>query len=77
MKKKFPIRPSNPERLCWGCDKYCAADNMLCGNGSDRTQHPCELWGDDWQAWGSDFLESETQAATEAGSGAIQGFARA
>jgi hypothetical protein len=48
---------------------------MLCGNGSDRTQHPCELWGDDWQAWGSDFLESETRAATDAGSGAVQGVA--
>ena len=57
MTKKFPIRPANPERLCWGCDRYCAADNMLCGNGSDRTQHPCELWGDDWKAWGQDFEE--------------------
>jgi len=63
MKKRFPIHPANPERLCWGCDKYCAADNMLCGNGSDRTQHPCELWGEDWQAWGSDF--EETEAATQ------------
>lgn len=66
MKKKFPVRPANPERLCWGCDRYCSADNMLCGNGSDRTQHPCELWGDDWQAWGSDFLERETEDATPA-----------
>jgi hypothetical protein len=50
--KKFPIHPANPERLCWGCDKYCAAGDMLCGNGSDRTQHPSELWGCDWQEWG-------------------------
>ena len=28
---------------------------MLCGNGSDRTQHPSELFGEDWQSWGSDF----------------------
>ncbi|MDU8023859.1 MAG: DUF3079 domain-containing protein, partial [Neisseria sp.] len=23
MAKKFPIFPKNPERICWGCDKYC------------------------------------------------------
>lgn len=57
MKKRFPIHPANPERLCWGCDRYCAADNMLCGNGSDRTQHPVELFGPDWKEWGSDYQE--------------------
>ena len=46
--KKFPIHPARPERNCWGCDRYCAADAMLCGNGSERTQHPVELFGDDW-----------------------------
>jgi hypothetical protein len=50
--KKFPIAPSQPHRLCWGCDKYCAADAMACGNGSVRTQHPSELFGEDWQEWG-------------------------
>jgi hypothetical protein len=55
MKKKFPVHPANPERLCWGCDQYCPATSMNCGNGSDRTQHPVELFGEDWQAWGSDF----------------------
>lgn len=50
MAKKFPILPAHPERICWGCDKYCAADDMRCGNGSERTQHPCELFGDDWQS---------------------------
>lgn len=49
--KKFPINPSHPERVCWGCDQYCAADDMRCGNGSDRTQHPMELFGEDWAAW--------------------------
>jgi hypothetical protein len=24
---------------------------MRCGNGADRTAHPAELFGDDWQAW--------------------------
>lgn len=52
MAKKFPIKPQHPERLCRGCDRYCAADSMLCGNGSERTQHPVELFGDDWMAFG-------------------------
>jgi hypothetical protein len=54
MAKKFPVRPAHPERICWGCDKYCPAENLACGNGSDRTQHPIELWGDDWQDWDCD-----------------------
>ncbi|WP_374353266.1 DUF3079 domain-containing protein [Chitinimonas sp.] len=54
MAKKFPIHPAHPERICWGCDKYCPADNLACGNGSDRTQHPVEFWGDDWHDWGGD-----------------------
>lgn len=24
---------------------------MLCGNGSERTQHPAELFGPDWALW--------------------------
>ncbi|MFS8978487.1 DUF3079 domain-containing protein [Cupriavidus necator] len=52
MAKKFPIHPSHPERVCWGCDKYCPADAMGCGNGSSRTQHPIELLGDDWLEFG-------------------------
>lgn len=54
MKKKFPEHPANPERICWGCDQFCAAKSMNCGNGSDRTPHPVELFGDDWLAWGND-----------------------
>lgn len=49
--KRFPILPAHPERLCWGCDEYCPADSMRCGNGSVRTPHPCELFGDDWLDW--------------------------
>ncbi|WP_082584480.1 DUF3079 domain-containing protein [Noviherbaspirillum sp. Root189] len=52
MAKKFPITPKNPERVCWGCDRYCPADSLACGNGSERTQHPVELFGKDWQEWG-------------------------
>jgi hypothetical protein len=50
--KKFPVTPAHPERVCWGCDLYCAARDMRCGNGSDRTPHPVELFGEDWQQWG-------------------------
>lgn len=50
--KKFPQAPQHPERVCWGCDLYCAAKDMRCGNGSDRTPHPAELFGDDWADWG-------------------------
>ena len=51
MAKKFPLHPKHPERICWGCDKYCPVDSLGCGNGSDRTQHPIELLGDDWYEW--------------------------
>ncbi|MGN6661313.1 MAG: DUF3079 domain-containing protein, partial [Achromobacter mucicolens] len=23
MAKKFPLHPKHPERICWGCDRYC------------------------------------------------------
>lgn len=42
------LRPRHPERICWGCDKFCPADDLACGNGTIRTPHPCELFGDDW-----------------------------
>jgi len=54
MAKKFPIHPKHPERICWGCDKYCSVASMCCGNGSDRAQHPSELFGDDWLDFGID-----------------------
>ncbi|WP_366617414.1 DUF3079 domain-containing protein [Achromobacter ruhlandii] len=40
MAKKFPLHPKHPERICWGCDRYCPTDALACGNGSDRTMHP-------------------------------------
>ncbi|SDD69386.1 Protein of unknown function [Cupriavidus sp. YR651] len=58
MAKKFPLHPKHPERICWGCDKYCPADAMGCGNGSGRTQHPLELLGDDWLDFGDWGLEA-------------------
>ncbi len=47
----FPLHPKHPERVCWGCDKLCPADDLRCGNGSDRAQHPIELFGEDWWEW--------------------------
>ena len=48
MAKRFPISPSHPERNCWGCDQFCAASDLRCGNGSVRTLHPVELFGEGW-----------------------------
>ena len=47
MTKPFPARPAHPERICWGCDRYCAADALMCGNGTVATLHPSELFGED------------------------------
>jgi hypothetical protein len=54
MAKKFPIHPANPERICWGCDQFCATDAMACAN--ERSPHPAELFGDDWLTWGDQQL---------------------
>jgi len=64
--KKFPLHPANPERICWGCDKYCPADSLICGNGSDRTPHPFELFGEDWHDWGSDYAPEQPDGANSA-----------
>ena len=57
--KKIALYPRHPERICWGCDKYCAADALRCGNGSERTPHPIESFGDDWQAFGLDAASAD------------------
>lgn len=54
MAKKFPLHPANPERICWGCDQFCAITAMACAN--ERSPHPSELFGDDWLAWGDQQL---------------------
>ena len=48
---RIHLLPTHPERICWGCDKYCPADDLACGNGTIRTPHPCELFGSDWLEW--------------------------
>ena len=65
MPKKFPIKPTHPERVCWGCDRYCAADSLICGNGSERTQHPAELFGDDWLEFGINARATGAEAQSE------------
>jgi hypothetical protein len=60
--KKTLLHPVHPERICWGCDKFCPADSLACGNGTIRTPHPCEVFGDDWLEW----TESEASAPAPA-----------
>jgi UDP-glucose 4-epimerase len=66
MAKKFPTHPAHPERTCWGCDLYCASHAMSCGNGADRTQHPVELFGEDWQTWDGTQLENKSHVMSDA-----------
>ncbi|GJJ03377.1 hypothetical protein RugamoR64_39150 [Duganella rhizosphaerae] len=66
MAKIFPLRPSKPELICWGCDRYCPANAMICGNGSDRSQHPYELFGEGWESFGLN-AQDQPPAAPEDG----------
>jgi len=65
MSKKFPVNPKNPERICWGCDRYCPSDALACGNGADRTAHPAELFGSDWQTWELNQVPVDDAASKE------------
>ncbi len=65
MAKIFPVNPPHPERLCWGCDKYCPVDALACGNGSERTQHPVEMFGVDWLTWGIDATTAPDKAQAD------------
>lgn len=67
MAKPFPLRPKHPERICWGCDRYCAANALACGNGSDRTMHPAEMLGDDWYLEGDWGIEIPADSQAELG----------
>jgi hypothetical protein len=63
----FPIFPKHPERICWGCDKYCSVDDMRCGNGTIRAPHPIELFGENWlemeqERWGSEATAKDAVA---------------
>ncbi|KAF1069519.1 MAG: hypothetical protein GAK45_01079 [Pseudomonas citronellolis] len=65
MAKPFPENPSHPERICWGCDRYCSAQAMACGNGSSRTQHPSEVFGEDWNDASQWELPTPVRVRTE------------
>lgn len=54
-------RPKHPERICWGCDKLCPVSDLACGNGTVRTPHPVELFGEDWLE-----ARTESESASEA-----------
>ena len=62
MVRRIPIHPGHPERICWGCEQYCPANDMRCGNGTDRTQHPIETFGPDWTEF---VLPSEGDSSDE------------
>ncbi|MEN5178170.1 DUF3079 domain-containing protein [Comamonas testosteroni] len=67
MAKRFPNNPAHPERTCWGCNRYCAATSMACGNGSERSPHPAELFGPDWAEWDPLALLDDTAAHARPG----------
>ena len=37
------LHPKHPERICWGCDKYCRANDLCCRE--ERVPHPSEPFG--------------------------------
>lgn len=65
MAKRFPLHPKHPERICWGCDRYCPAGSLACGNGTDRTMHPAELFGEDWYEWTLEAEAARSQPAPD------------
>jgi hypothetical protein len=42
------MRPKHPERICWGCERYCPANDLSCRE--DRVAHPIELFGGSWES---------------------------
>ena len=71
---KCPRNPKHPERVCWGCDRYCPATDLACGNGTERTPHPAELFGADWFEWAqSNGLNPTVEPDVRPGSGERRG----
>jgi Protein of unknown function (DUF3079) len=64
----YPTLPLHPERVCWGCDQHCPANDLTCGKDTVRTPHPVELFGDDWQEW----AQGEDAPAELAGSCVVE-----
>jgi hypothetical protein len=63
--RRVLVLPAHPERICWGCEKYCPADDLACGNGTIRTPHPCELFGDDWLEWSDSRLGARARQGAD------------
>ncbi len=65
-KPKIALNPKHPERICWGCDKFCPLDDLRCGNGTIRAPHPAELFGDEWWKMDPDAeIAEEVTSVTE------------
>ena len=62
---KIALKPRHPERICWGCALYCPADDLAWGNGTIRTMHPAELFGDDWLEWAEDKQGRKSAATSD------------
>lgn len=62
---KIALNPKHPERVCWGCEKLCPANDLRCGNGTIRTQHPVELFGEDWIEWELDNAVDQSERASQ------------
>lgn len=71
MTRRIPIRPGHPERICWGCEHFCPAADMRCGNGTERAQHPIELWGEDWMQEGLDAADAASLPLRPSAEGAL------
>lgn len=65
MTPRNVLNPSHPERICWGCDQYCPADDLRCGNEIVRAMHPVELFGDDWLEWSAARVGPRPEADEE------------
>jgi len=40
---ELPSNPKYPERIYWGCEKLCPANDLRCRE--ERAEHPCEAFG--------------------------------
>lgn len=63
--KKLALLPAHPERVCWGCERHCPWNDLACGNGSERTMHPVELFGEDWYEWSQELLAASASRDAE------------
>ena len=59
---RLPLHPKRPENICWGCDRFCPAADLYCGNGTIRAPHPAELFGEDWDQWALGRLASASDS---------------